>query len=537
MARAPSTVTDRYIVEGLWDGETLPTLLASSFHRHADRTVMIHSEIRPYRGNFADILSAGRSLAASLRRRGIGPGDVVAFQLPNWAESLVCFVGATLSGATLVPIAPYYAEKDVRLILERSKARILIACSEFRGRDHLTEVESMRTGLGALEQIIVVGGDRLPHWATPFDSLVATPDDAPAARVDPASAAAIAWTSGTTAEPKGVILSHRALASDVRHHMAVALPTGRARLSGAPLSHVTGMLASALVPPYRGEDIHLTDVWDPGRVLSAMIEHSIGPGLYAPVFATSLLTDQRCTPDHLALMESASLGGSAVPMPLVQQLEAAGISVTRGYGCTEHPSVAMSSPSDPQDLRTSFDGPLLPGVEVRLVDEDDQDVASGERGEVLSRGPDLFSGYLDDELTESAFAPGGWFRTGDIAETKELGGRTWLRIVDRKKDIIIRAGINISSAEVESSIMTMDLVAEVAVIAVPDDRLGERVCAVVRPTSRDASIDLATLTSHLRFAGVTRQKWPEELILSNDPFPRTPSGKVRKADLKLLRGL
>lgn len=523
-----------YTAHGWWDGSTLPTLLGTAFGDHQTLRLKVHSEERPFDGSLGDVLRAGQALAHGLRRRGIGIGDAVAFQLPNWAESMSCFVGVTLSGAVLVPVAPYYGPKEVAYILEHSRARALIVPSTFRGRSHLDEVSALRSGLPALEHVIVVGETSLPNWATRFDDVVASAQQFEPASVDPASPGAIAWTSGTTASPKGVVLSHRALCFDVKHHMAPMLPAGRPRITAAPLSHVTGMLAAALVPPYRGEHVHLADTWVPATILKAMTADQVGPGLYAPIFATTLLDDPTFGPEHRKLTQSASLGGGSVAPALVSRLEGAGISVTRGYGCTEHPSVAMSHDTDPNDLRTTYDGRVLVGVEVRLVDDDDKDVEPGRTGEVWSRGPDLFSGYLDEEVEREVTA-GGWLRTGDVAETTMDGsGRTWLRIVDRKKDIIIRAGINISPAEIEGALASYPGLAEVAVVRVPDERTGERACAVVRLHDGAAEPTIDELRRHLERAGLAKPKWPEQLLVTPRPLPRTPSGKVRKVELRAM---
>ncbi|SNQ48368.1 putative Long-chain-fatty-acid--CoA ligase [Frankia canadensis] len=524
----------RYTAAGWWDGSTLASAIVEAFSRNPSSPVRVHSAEHPYEGTYADVLSAARSLAQALRARGVGQGDTVAFQLPNWSESLVCFAGIALSGATLVPIASYYREKELRHILSRSRAVALVIPRHFRGRDYLAEAEALRGDLPALRTVAVVGDGPLPSWATSFADLVAgAADEQPVPAVDPGSPAAIAWTSGTTSDPKGVLMSHRALVSEVRHHIVPSQPGTLPRLGGAPLAHVTGMLAVGLAPAFRGVGIHLVDIWDPARVLAIMAEFGLPPGLYAPVFATSLLDHPDCTPALAALMGAACLGGAPVPGPLVERLERAGVVVARGYGSTEHPSITLSLVTDPEVPRLTTEGAVQAGVEVRIVDEEERDVPFGSPGEVLSRGPDLFSGYLDPSTTADAVAPGGWLRTGDIGVLSRHGDADWLAIVDRKKDIVIRAGINISSAEVEGALSGMPGIAEVAVIGVPDESVGERAAAVVHPFPGQ-TITLDDIRSHLTGIGMAKQKWPERLITSDEPLPRTASGKIRKPDLRRL---
>jgi acyl-CoA synthetase (AMP-forming)/AMP-acid ligase II len=193
----------------------------------------------------------------------------------------------------------------------------------------------------------------------------------------------------------------------------------------------------------------------------------------------------------------------------------------------------MSLPSDPEAKRLYTDGRLMPGIEVRLVDDDGQPVDPGEPGEILSRGPDLFVGYTDPSLTDDALDGDGWYATGDIGV---LDAEGYLTITDRKKDIIIRGGENVSAAEVEELLQRLPAVAEVAVVAAPDARYGEHGCAIVRLVSTSKSIVLDDLREHLEQQGLARQKWPEELWIV-DEFPRTASGKIQKNVLRAeLRG-
>ena len=208
--------------------------------------------------------------------------------------------------------------------------------------------------------------------------------------------------------------------------------------------------------------------------------------------------------------------------------EALGIGVTRVYGSTEHPSTTGSLPDAPRAKRNRTDGCALAGVELRLVDARGRGVRPGEPGEIWSRGPDLCAGYTDPELTREAFDAEGWYASGDIGVLDEDG---YLTITDRKKDIIIRGGANISAAEVEELLARMPGVAEVAVVAAPDPRLSERACAFVRPRPGAQAPDLEAIRRHLEAAGLARPKWPEELRVV-DEFPRTPSGKIRKFVLR-----
>ncbi len=258
------------------------------------------------------------------------------------------------------------------------------------------------------------------------------------------------------------------------------------------------------------------------------MEADIGAGTGASVFLASLLDHPDFTPEHARRIRRVGLGGAPVPVALAERAAAHGIELVRAYGSTEHPSVSGGSFDDPPEKRHRTDGAPMAGVEIRLLGDDGAPVEPGAPGEIWSRGPDLCAGYTDPALTADAFDADGWYRSGDMGVVDADG---FLTITDRVKDVIIRGGENISAAEVEAAVAALPQVAEVAVVAVPDARLGERACAVVRLAPGAASLALADITAELERLGLARPKWPEELRIVAD-FPRTPAGKVRKVDLR-----
>ncbi len=517
----------RYVDSGWWRDDTVGQMLASAIGERPELTVKIRSSVRPWIGTFADVLDAARRMAGALRAQGVGAGDVVAFQLPNWIEAAVTFWAAALLGAVVTPIVHFYGPKEVAYILRRTAVRAFITADRFGHQDYLASLEEVRAGAPSLELVAVVGDGPVPSWAIPFDRLLEGEPVAAPAVVDPSSPALVAYTSGTTADPKGVVHSHRTIGFEIRQ--LSAMQTGNPPLLvGAPVGHAIGMLSGLLLPVWKGEPINLIDVWNPGAVLAAMLEDHVASGSGATYFLTSLLDHPDCTPEHLKLMSRIGLGGSPVPAAVTERMASLGISAIRSYGSTEHPSTTGSRHEEPEAKRHYTDGRALLGVELRLMDEDGGSVATGERGEILSRGPDCCIGYTDPALTSSSFDADGWFATGDVGVLDEDG---YLTIVDRKKDIIIRGGENISALEVEEMLMRIPGVAEAAVVAAPDERLGEHVSAFVRLTEGSAPVELAEMRTQLQDAGLARQKWPEELRLVPE-LPRTPSGKVKKFVLR-----
>lgn len=527
----PPPLVQHYVNQGFWRDETLGKMLVGSIGAHPRLTVKMRSERRPWSGTFADVLGAAQRLAAALAARGIGAGDVVAFQLPNWVEAPVTFWAAALLGAVVTPIVHFYGAKEVDYILRRTDVRALVTADRFGRQDYLATLEEIRGDAPGLEVVAVVGDGAVPGWAEPFDALLdAAPLTEPVA-VDPSAPALIAYTSGTTADPKGVVHSHRTIGFEVRQ-LGGMQRGNPPLLVGAPVGHAIGMLSGLLLPVWKGEPINLIDVWDPGAVLTSMLEDGLASGSGATYFLTSLLDHPDLTPEHLKLMSRIGLGGSPVPSAVTERMQSLGISAVRSYGSTEHPSTSGSRHEEPLSKRHYTDGHPLLGVELRLVDDEGREVGAGERGEILSRGPDCCVGYTDPALTASAFDAEGWYQSGDVGILDEDG---YLTIVDRKKDIIIRGGENISALEVEEVLLRIPGVAEAAVVAAPDARMGEHVCAFIRPFPDSSPPDMTAMRTHLERAGLARQKWPEELRVV-DELPRTASGKVKKFVLRdLLR--
>ena len=471
---------------------------------------MVHSAVRSFAGTFHDVELEARRLAAGLRARGVGPGDVVALQLPNWMEAAAAFWASAFLGAVTVPIVHFYGRRELGHILDTAKPRVFITAEEFGPMQFQPDL------CADIPIVGLVGADersREEHLHRYDDLLDAEPMDGTIA-TDPAGPALIAFTSGTTSNPKGVVHSHQTLGFETRQ-LLENYPADRGRqLTGTPVGHFIGMLGAFLIPVLEGAPIDLCDVWDPGMVLKLIERDGLSIGGGPPYFVTSVLDHPDCTAEHLKHFTTVGLGGSTVPAVVTRRLADLGMFVFRSYGSSEHPSITGSSPTAPEEKRLYTDGNPRPGVEIRL----------GPDGEIYSRGPDLCLGYTDPELTAKAFDGDGWYRTGDVGVLDDDG---YLTITDRKADVIIRGGENISALEVEEVLLQMPAVAEAVVVSAPDARLGERAAAVLRLKPGLSMPTLEEVREHFKRAGVATQKWPEELHEVDD-FPRTASGKVQK---------
>ena len=514
----PEALVQRYLDEGWWTDDSLGDLVAEGLAAMSDATFAVYSDVRPWRSSIGEVEQAARAFAGSLQARGIGPGDIVVFQLPNWVEAAITFWGTALAGAVVVPVVHFYGAKELGYIVEVTRPSMVITADRFGHNDYTTNYAELLGSLDTPWAIVSATDAELPTGAIPFDELLGTtPLDDPVP-VDLDSPAIIAFTSGTTRDPKGVIHSHRTIGFEARQLSAMTARGGPPPITGAPVGHFIGMLNAFLCSMVRHDPIHLIDVWNPGEVLRVMLAEQLGMGGGATYFVTSLLDHPDFTDEHLKLMPYAGMGGSPVPVAVTERLTKLGIKVFRSYGSTEQPSITGSTIDEVEVKRCTTDGRALEGVEVRLDDD----------GQILSRGPELFIGYTDPELTAQVIDADGWYHTGDIGVLDDDG---FLTITDRLSDVIIRGGENISAQEVEELLLGLPAVAEVSVVAEPDDRFGERAVAIVRLHEGAEVPSLDDVRDHLAAAGLAKQKWPESICAVTE-LPRTPSGKVQKFVLR-----
>ena len=486
------------------------------------------------------LVSDAEKVAGALQSRGIGLGDVVAVQLPGSYAGAVIQVAVGLCGAVLLPVVMIYGPREMDFVLRRAAATAVFLPREYRGRSHADAVLGGVSVLPALKFAVVVGDDAPGHGAISHGAVnhgavgYAEMLRQPGGRYrqpdpDPSDRAVLMYTSGTPAAPKGVQHSHHTLLAEATSQVYTLNGPSARHLGLFPPGHMAGLL-SLLRILLLGTPTVIMQAWDAALAATLIDRHAVTACGGAPVQLAGLLDQQAAGTATLATLRECLTGAAPVPPSLIELADAAGITAFRSYGSSEHPTVSAGTIADPLGRRAGTDGCLLAGNEIRLVDADGRDVPDGAAGEILSRGPELFTGYTEPALNAAAFLPGGWFKTGDVGQTDADG---YLTVTDRLKDIIIRGGENISAKEVEDLLVTHPAVADVAVIPVPDSALGERVCAVVvaRP---GFTFDVGQAREHFAAAGVARQKTPEVVVLV-DELPRTPSGKVRKDVLRAAR--
>jgi len=513
--------------KGLRSDRTIPELIERGVSTYPDTRLVFGSRDRPSVAKASDLYASAIRLASGLTSScGIKENDVVVSQLPNWQENVTAFLACLYIGAVYVPVVHIYGAAELRFILRQSQARTLIVPDRWRKIDFAQRVLDMGE-VPDLEHIIVVGEGKMPGRSIPWTDLFSG-HNTPVQRHtgDPDNVCAMVFTSGTTADPKGVMHSHHTLAAEV-----ITFPPARkirpsvdSRFWATPGGHI-GALVSMLCPFLLGENTIFIDLFE-GELSVDLVRKNEVSCIGGVPYSIATMMDVAGS-DALPGVELATVGGAGVPPSLIERGDLMGISLMRSYGSSEHPTITSCQATDSSLKRTTTDGRLLPGCMIRIVDDEDREVAPGEAGEIVSMGPELFVGYLNPVLNDDAFTSDGWFRTGDIGVMDSDG---FLTIVDRKKDIIIRGGENIASREVENILMTHPLIVEAAAVSWPDKSLGEKVGAFVK-LRPDARLDIADVQAHFAAAGVARQKTPEHLVLVEE-FPRTPVGKILKTELR-----
>jgi acyl-CoA synthetase len=479
-------------------------------------------------GEFAD---EARRLIRAFQRLGLQQGDVVSFQLPNWREAVPLDIAAAALGLIVNPIVPIYRDAELRYILKDARSRAFLIPEKFRSIDYVNMVSGLRGELVDLDHVIMVRGERDYPDVLRFEQLVdchpvdlqALPD------IDPNYPKCRLYTSGTTGFPKAVIHTHNTLnyvqQCSVQHSKITA---DDVMVMPSPVTHITGYssgLNMSFVSPARSA---LMARWDADAAIDYIHKVKGTMTVGATPFLVELLDAAERRGDGLPTMRQFSCGGAAVPPQVIRRAYEVldNCIAVRVYGSTEAPLITYGWRDNPE-LAATTDGKLY-AFEVQILDEQGAELGIGEDGEIAARGPGMLLGYADPLQNAEAHTADGFFLTGDIGHITPQGA---VLITDRKKDIIIRGGENLSAKEIEDALHHHAAIREVAVVSMPHERLGEGVCAVVILAEGHSQLSLEELARFTDEQGLARQKIPERVVLVDD-LPRTPSGKVRKDVLR-----
>ena len=520
-APSPRELEAGYRAAGFHTDVVIPRLLEQNVTEFG-RSIAVIDDTREV--TWAELADAAWRVAGLLQAHGIGPGDVVVWQLPNWWETLAVAHGVWAAGAISVPVVPIYREHELATIMAAVQPSAVIGPPEFRGHDHVDMLDAAARAAGVAPKLRVVIRGEATGWLTWDDTQRAAPFRHDG--IDPGAPVTVGFTSGTTSGAKGAVVSTRAMLSVPMRHARGAVHVPRPRVhAGARVAHhraAHGGLAPARVgvlgadrravgraegrhrhgAPRRDVLRRRGGVHRGARRRDPGVRHSVVPALVR-----------------------LQLRGERDPSGARGAGGGAGYETAPRYGMTECPTVSASVGDDGPAIRLGTDGRILPGVDVRVVD-DDRDVAPGAVGEFLVRGPQRVLGYLDPEHTRDGFDADGWFRSGDLGFVDAQGCIT---VTGRTKDIINRGGEKLSAQEIEALLCRHPGVAAAAVVAAPHPRLGEEPAAfMIRRPGATVSDD--EVRQFLAAEGVAPQKIPR-IFVHVDDLPRTASGKVKKYEL------
>lgn len=469
-------------------------------------------------------------VAIGLMRRGVGAGDVVAFQLPNWWQFSVLHLACLKIGAISNPLMIIFRERELTFMLGLAEAKVLVVPARFRNVDHRAIGLEVKAEVPTLRHVVVVDGDGEEDFETLRAKDATTAERAALATfvLSPDAPIQLLYTSGTTGEPKGVTHTSNTMLSNLVPFAA------RLGLSGAdvfhmpsPMAHQLGFMYGLVLPAMLGATAVLQDIFIAETMARQITDHGATFTMGATPFLSDLsdhcLTTNTATPS-LRVFVSA---GAPIPRPLVVKAkQALGAAIISAWGMSENGAVTTAKPDDHEDKVTQTDGCALPGMEVRVVDASGDPVPTGEEGLLQVRGCSNFIGYLKRPDLARVDA-GGWFDTGDLARMDADG---YIRIAGRAKDIIIRGGENIPVVEVEGLLYKHPAVFAAAIVGYPDARLGERACAFV-VVREGQHLSFEEMSGFLRMQRMAVQYIPERLEIVTD-LPRTPSGKIQKFRLR-----
>jgi cyclohexanecarboxylate-CoA ligase len=519
---------------GAWHGQILTDFFDLNATAHPDATAVVTSigdtgEITTT--SYGELALAADRIALGLHTIGIRRGDIVSFQLPNCWQFLAIVLACIRIGAITHPVMPILRHRELIFMARLTEARLLIVPERFRGFDFAAMAHEVAVEVPTLQHVFAVGGEDSsfaryfldPAWDR--DARSATLDSQ---RPDPNDLMQLIFTSGTTGEPKGVLHTANTMFANVVPFAArMGLNQSDVGFSPTPIAHQLGYLFGVLTPLMLGGKIVLQDIWDPRVATRLIAEQRVTYCMGATPFLSDLAHYDGLAQSDVRSLRYFISGGAPIPPALVQTAAARiGCKVISIWGMTEVSAVTTVMPDDGDAKACETDGIAMPHCEVRVVDEAGVEVTPGQSGRLLTRGATVFVGYFKRPQWYGV-DPDGWFDTGDLARTDADG---YIRITGRAKDIIIRGGENIPVVEIEALLYRHPAVQVVAIVGMPDTRLGERACAFVQ-AKPGQSLTFDEMQSFLRQQRVAPSYLPERLVVL-DSMPLTPSGKVQKFVLR-----
>ncbi|MFS3660522.1 medium-chain fatty-acid--CoA ligase [Escherichia coli] len=514
-----------YRQQGLWGDASLADYWQQTARAMPDKIAVVDNHGASY--TYSALDHAASCLANWMLAKGIESGDRIAFQLPGWCEFTVIYLACLKIGAVSVPLLPSWREAELVWVLNKCQAKMFFAPTLFKQTRPVDLILPLQNQLPQLQQI--VGVDKLAPATSSLSLSQIIADNTPlttAITTHGDELAAVLFTSGTEGLPKGVMLTHNNILASERAYCArLNLTWQDVFMMPAPLGHATGFLHGVTAPFLIGARSVLLDIFTPDACLALLEQQRCTCMLGATPFVYDLLNLLEKQPADLSALRFFLCGGTTIPKKVARECQQRGIKLLSVYGSTESSPHAVVNLDDPLSRFMHTDGYAAAGVEIKVVDDARKTLPPGCEGEEASRGPNVFMGYFDEpELTARALDEEGWYYSGDLCRMDEAG---YIKITGRKKDIIVRGGENISSREVEDILLQHPKIHDACVVAMPDERLGERSCDYVVLKAPHHSLSLEEVVAFFSRKRVAKYKYPEHIVVI-EKLPRTASGKIQK---------
>ena len=514
-----------YRQQGLWGDASLADYWQQTARAMPDKIAVVDNHGATY--TYSALDHAASCLANWMLAKGIESGDRIAFQLPGWCEFTVIYLACLKIGAVSVPLLPSWREAELVWVLNKCQAKMFFAPTLFKQTRPVDLILPLQNQLPQLQQI--VGVDKLAPATSSLSLSQIIADNTSlttAITTHGDELAAVLFTSGTEGLPKGVMLTHNNILASERAYCArLNLTWQDVFMMPAPLGHATGFLHGVTAPFLIGARSVLLDIFTPDACLALLEQQRCTCMLGATPFVYDLLNVLEKQPADLSALRFFLCGGTTIPKKVARECQQRGIKLLSVYGSTESSPHAVVNLDDPLSRFMHTDGYAAAGVEIKVVDDARKTLPPGCEGEEASRGPNVFMGYFDEpELTARALDEEGWYYSGDLCRMDEAG---YIKITGRKKDIIVRGGENISSREVEDILLQHPKIHDACVVAMPDERLGERSCAYVVLKAPHHSLSLEEVVAFFSRKRVAKYKYPEHIVVI-EKLPRTASGKIQK---------
>ncbi|EHD8733478.1 medium-chain fatty-acid--CoA ligase [Escherichia coli] len=514
-----------YRQQGLWGDASLADYWQQTARAMPDKIAVVDNHGASY--TYSALDHAASCLANWMLAKGIESGDRIAFQLPGWCEFTVIYLACLKIGAVSVPLLPSWREAELVWVLNKCQAKMFFAPTLFKQTRPVDLILPLQNQLPQLQQI--VGVDKLAPATSSLSLSQIIADNTPlttAITTHGDELAAVLFTSGTEGLPKGVMLTHNNILASERAYCArLNLTWQDVFMMPAPLGHATGFLHGVTAPFLIGARSVLLDIFTPDACLALLEQQRCTCMLGATPFVYDLLNVLEKQPADLSALRFFLCGGTTIPKKVARECQQLGIKLLSVYGSTESSPHAVVNLDDPLSRFMHTDGYAAAGVEIKVVDDARKTLPPGCEGEEASRGPNVFMGYFDEpELTARALDEEGWYYSGDLCRMDEAG---YIKITGRKKDIIVRGGENISSREVEDILLQHPKIHDACVVAMPDERSGERSCAYVVLKAPHHSLSLEEVVAFFSRKRVAKYKYPEHIVVI-EKLPRTASGKIQK---------